>query len=79
MQIFLDEAKNGAIYFSLGSTVKGSTLSETYRKMFIKMFAKLPQRVLWKYENDTLPGRPSNVMINKWMPQFDVLGIECYN
>lgn len=44
--------------------------------MFIKVFAKLPQRILWKYENDTLPDKPNNVMINKWMPQYDVLGTE---
>lgn len=42
----------------------------------MKVFAKLPQRILWKYENDTLPDKPNNVMINKWMPQYDVLGTE---
>lgn len=36
-------------------------------------FKKLKQRVLWKYEDDSLADIPSNVMIRKWMPQNDVL------
>lgn len=41
--------------------------------MFINCFAKLKQKVLWKYENETLPGNPGNIMIGKWLPQRDIL------
>ena len=29
--------------------------------------------MLWKWEDDNLPGKPDNVMIGKWLPQDDVL------
>ncbi|KAJ8972839.1 hypothetical protein NQ314_000003 [Rhamnusium bicolor] len=41
--------------------------------LFLKAFSRLPQRVLWKWENETMEGKPDNVMIQKWMPQLDIL------
>ncbi|XP_047110697.1 UDP-glycosyltransferase UGT5-like isoform X1 [Schistocerca piceifrons] len=73
VQSFLDGAENGVIYFSLGSNVRSSTMPEHKRRAFIEAFAQLPQRVLWKWEVDSLPGQPENVMIAKWLPQQDVL------
>lgn len=35
---------------------------------------ELPFNVLWKFEDDELPGKPSNVKISKWFPQQDILG-----
>lgn len=37
------------------------------------MFTKLKERVLWKFEDETLPNQPSNVKIQAWMPQNDIL------
>ncbi|XP_049780160.1 UDP-glucosyltransferase 2-like [Schistocerca cancellata] len=73
IQSFLDGAKHGFIYFSLGSNVKSNTLPEVTREALMAAFSELPQRVLWKFEDDTLPGKPSNVMISKWLPQEEVL------
>ena len=39
----------------------------------INTFAKLKQRVIWKWESDVLPGKPDNVFISKWLPQDDIL------
>ncbi|XP_043947968.1 UDP-glucosyltransferase 2 [Drosophila biarmipes] len=63
----------GVIYFSLGTNVKSKTLSEDRRRVLLKTFAGLPQRILWKFEDDQLPGKPSNVFISKWFPQQDIL------
>lgn len=41
----------------------------------IKAFEKVPYNVLWKFEKDELLGKPKNVMIKKWLPQQDVLGM----
>lgn len=49
-------------------------MPEDKRRIFIEAFSDLPQRVLWKWEDDNLPGKPENVMISKWLPQQDVLG-----
>jgi glucuronosyltransferase len=46
---FLDEAKKGAIFFSLGSNLKSSKMLPEKVKGFVDAFAELPQRVLWKW------------------------------
>lgn len=38
-------------------------------------FAELPLRVLWKYDGDVMENQPRNVMIKKWFPQRDILGV----
>lgn len=39
----------------------------------IDCFRALKQRVIWKYDNDSLADLPSNVLIEKWLPQSDIL------
>lgn len=48
-------------------------MPEEKRKAFLNAFKRLPQRVLWKWENETMEGKGDNIMIAKWMPQFDIL------
>jgi glucuronosyltransferase len=73
LQHFLDSAKHGVIYVSYGSMVRADTLSEAKREAFLDAFSKFKQKVLWKWENETMPNKPSNVFIRKWMPQREVL------
>ncbi|XP_017775594.1 PREDICTED: UDP-glucuronosyltransferase 2B13-like, partial [Nicrophorus vespilloides] len=73
LKLFLDEAKEGVIYFSLGSNVKSKDIPEETRDIIMKTFAKLPYKILWKFEAENLPGKPDNVKIVKWIPQQDVL------
>ncbi|XP_036331656.1 UDP-glycosyltransferase UGT5-like [Rhagoletis pomonella] len=73
MQKFLDEAKHGAIYFSLGSNVESKDMPAAYLNIFLDVFRDMKQRVLWKYENDSIQNLPPNVMVKKWMPQSDIL------
>lgn len=42
------------------------------QKAFKDALAKVPQRILWKYEGE-MEGAPKNVMIKKWFPQRDIL------
>lgn len=70
----MDKSKQGAIYFSLGSNLKTIYLPDNIRKIFLDVFGKLPYNVLFKWENDTLPGKPDNVFLSKWLPQLTVLG-----
>ncbi|XP_059612718.1 uncharacterized protein LOC132259183 [Phlebotomus argentipes] len=73
IQEFLDGAEHGVVFFSLGSNVKSSFLAPEKLDAILKTFAKLKQRVLFKWETDSLPNQPKNVMTQKWMPQADIL------
>ncbi len=42
--------------------------------MFLSVFGKLKQRVLWKWETENMPDKPDNVKLVKWAPQQDILG-----
>ncbi|CAG7720843.1 unnamed protein product, partial [Allacma fusca] len=70
---FLSGDKDGFIYFSMGSMVNSKLFSPSVKKMFLSVFSKLKQRVLWKFEAD-LTDLPPNVKIGKWLPQQDILG-----
>lgn len=73
IQKFLDDADNGVIYFNLGTNMKSSEMPKNLIKIFLENFAKRPQKVIWKFENDSLENLPTNVMIRKWIPQKGVL------
>ncbi|XP_071454148.1 uncharacterized protein [Hetaerina americana] len=75
LKAFLDGAgKEGAIYFSLGSSLRSSNFSDEIRDELINAFSQVKQRVLWKWEGDSpLPGKTENVRTEKWVPQQDVL------
>uniref|UniRef100_A0A1Y9H2X1 Uncharacterized protein n=1 Tax=Anopheles dirus TaxID=7168 RepID=A0A1Y9H2X1_9DIPT len=73
IQRFLDGAKEGVIFFSLGSYMKSADMPKDKMKAFLEVFRNLKQRVLWKYENEDVARLPKNVMVRKWLPQSDVL------
>ncbi|KAG4079652.1 hypothetical protein HA402_010432 [Bradysia odoriphaga] len=73
LKTFLDHAKNGVIYMSLGSNVKSKDLSSKILATFLNVFRNLTYDVLWKFEADNLPNKPPNVFISKWLPQSDLL------
>jgi len=57
----------------LGSNAKTTFLSKEKIAILLEAFGKLKQRVIMKWESDTLEGKPANVMISKWLPQDDIL------
>ncbi|KAH8283702.1 hypothetical protein KR018_012601, partial [Drosophila ironensis] len=73
LQEFLDGATHGAIYFSLGSQVRSTELSPQKLEIFLNVFRSLKQRILWKFEDNSLPNLPANVKVEKWLPQRDIL------
>ncbi len=44
------------------------------QQAFVRVFARLPQRVLWKWEKESQLQLPPNVKIANWLPQQDLLG-----
>lgn len=78
---FLDEAHEGVLYFNLGSMVKFSSMPKEKLNDILKVFASIPRKIIWKWETDDLPPLPPNLMVKKWLPQFDILAhpnVKCY-
>lgn len=73
IKAILDGSPQGVIYFSMGSNIKSSQLPVEKRDAILRVFAKLKQTVLWKWEDETLPNQPKNVIVKAWWPQDDVL------
>jgi glucuronosyltransferase len=48
-------------------------MPNTSLQALMDAFAELPQKVVFKFEEDVLD-KPSNVMIRRWLPQRDILG-----
>lgn len=70
---FLDSAKNGVIYFSMGTNIKSTQLPLNVQNALLNTFSKLKQKILWKWESQHLPEKPDNVFISDWFPQEDIL------
>ncbi|PSN42526.1 hypothetical protein C0J52_16171 [Blattella germanica] len=60
---YLDDAKDGVIYFSMGSNLRSTQFPEVKRKAFLQAFSAMKQKILWKWEEDTMPGKPDNVPV----------------
>ncbi|GBP06658.1 UDP-glucuronosyltransferase [Eumeta japonica] len=60
-------------YFVQGSNVQSKDMPVEKLKMFLSVFATLKERVLWKFENESIQNLPTNVMIKSWLPQSDIL------
>lgn len=76
VQAFLDGAKHGAIYFSLGSNVRLSRLPGESKKMLANAFSEFPKvRILIKNEEDfVIPSHDaSNVLVRHWFNQEAIL------
>ncbi|XP_046752131.1 UDP-glycosyltransferase UGT5-like [Diprion similis] len=73
LQRTLDKATQGFVYMSLGTNVKSVILNNETKKEFITAFSELPYIVIWKFEDEILPGRSDNVIIMKWTPQQSIL------
>lgn len=76
IQLFLDEARNGVIYFSLGSNILMSKLPAKTKRIFANAFSSYPNvRLLIKTEdNFTIPSHHMNdVLIRPWFNQESIL------
>lgn len=70
---FVDGATNGLIFVSFGTNIRSADLTSAKRSALLSTFAKLKQRVLWKFEDESLTDLPDSVLIKKWLPQVDIL------
>lgn len=76
LQTFLDEAKSGAIYFSLGSIVDDSKIAIETNLIFLNVMAELPNVKFLVKSNELeklSQNIPKNILIRSWLPQKAIL------
>ncbi|XP_047534233.1 UDP-glucosyltransferase 2-like [Vanessa atalanta] len=71
---FMEEAEHGVVYISFGSVVKSSTMPEDKVKAVLEAIAELPQRFIWKWENQNMLLEKNKLYTSNWLPQVDILG-----
>ncbi|XP_063620709.1 UDP-glucosyltransferase 2-like [Cydia splendana] len=72
LQKVMDDAKDGVIYFSMGSMLQAKRMPETLKQGLLAMFGGLRQTVIWKLE-ETPENVPNNVHIESFAPQQSIL------
>lgn len=76
LETFANDSSEGFIVASFGTS--GVLEDEKSFEKFVSAFARLKQRVFWKFSNEIpanwTSGIPPNVMLMKWLPQNDLLG-----
>ncbi|CAH1777151.1 unnamed protein product [Owenia fusiformis] len=63
--------EHGFILVSFGSMFR--KLWPKLSKIFAEAFAGMPQTVIWSYEGPTPEGLGNNTIVNKWIPQQDLM------
>merc|ERR1719259_913868 len=70
---FMDSNSEGVVLVSFGSALSASQLTKDQLKVFQASFKALKIPIIWKWDSDDLSGMPSNVLIQTWLPQNDLL------
>ncbi|KAH8277056.1 hypothetical protein KR026_004439 [Drosophila bipectinata] len=73
LQVFINEAEHGVIYFSMGVELKGKDLPAEILKTFLEIFQSIPQRIIWKFEGKPFENLTQNVYMAKFLPQLAIL------
>ncbi|XP_009238317.2 UDP-glucuronosyltransferase 2B10-like isoform X4 [Pongo abelii] len=64
--------QNGVVVFSLGSMF--SNMTEERANVIASALAKIPQKVLWRFDGNKPHTLGLNTRLYKWIPQNDLLG-----
>jgi len=61
----------------MGTVLKGSTAPQLLIQKILRVFSKLKQRVVWKWDLEAMKDAevPQNVLLRKWLPQQNLLGM----
>lgn len=73
IKVFIESAEHGVVYFSLGGNLKPSKMSEEKKRAIQEALSKLKEKVIWKWDDETVEVDKDKFMIRKWLPQDDIL------
>ena len=65
---WLDQADHGVVFVSFGSVITAAKMPEEKRRIMVRVFSRLKQRVVWKWESE-MEDVPGNVLLSPWLPQ----------
>lgn len=70
----MDGAKEGVVYFSMGSNLQMEYLTKEKMLAIFNALGSVKERVLLKWDGPTPDKVSSNIRIVGWAPQADILG-----
>lgn len=73
LQDFMDSAKEGVVYFSMGSNLKVEHMPEEKREAILAALGSIKQRVLLKWDGPLPKNLAPNMKHIEWAPQGDLL------
>ncbi|XP_058445384.1 UDP-glucosyltransferase 2-like [Malaya genurostris] len=73
LQEWIDGAEHGVIFFSMGTNLQSSSFPSDKLIVLLTTFGNLKQRIVWKWDSQTMPDKPPNVLLRRWLPQDDLL------
>nr|WHM27969.1 UDP-glycosyltransferase family 469 member A1 [Frankliniella occidentalis] len=73
LQDYLDGAKEGVVYFSMGSNLKVEQMPEEKSKAILGALGALKERVLLKWDGPKPKDLSPNIRTIEWAPQADLL------
>jgi len=72
----MDEAEEGVVLITFGSTINFATLDPKFRNAFLNMMRKFDKvRFIWRWDGPMLPETPPNLMAASWLPQREILSM----
>jgi len=69
---WINEAKDGIIVFSMGSMVR--SMHKSKAEVIAAALARLPQRVIWRYDGEMPDSLGANTKTMDWIPQNELMG-----
>uniref|UniRef100_A0A182N956 UDP-glucuronosyltransferase n=1 Tax=Anopheles dirus TaxID=7168 RepID=A0A182N956_9DIPT len=73
IKTFIESSDHGVIYFSLGGNVKPSKMDPRKRDTLVKVLSDMRERIIWKWDDETLPVDKHKFLVRRWLPQDDIL------
>jgi glucuronosyltransferase len=70
---FIESAEHGVVYFSLGGNLKPSKMKPEKQRDILAALLKLKQKVIWKWDDESLKVDENKFLVRKWFPQDDIL------
>lgn len=53
--------------------MKPSQMKAEQKQVFLDTFRQIKHPVIWKWDEESIPNLPENVILSKWLPQQDLL------